>query len=82
LPGARNTTTWLTVVRRTGVPADRRVALFRLGLFVTWASVVIADGSNAAIAAIERMKTALQMATIRFGCSAACRASRSVMAPR
>jgi hypothetical protein len=51
-------------------------------LFVTWASVVIADGSKSAIAAIERTKIALQIATIRFGCNAACRASRSVMAAR
>ena len=52
------------------------------GSFVTVASVVIAEGSSSAIAAIESTKIPPQIASIRFGCSAAWRASLSVIEPR
>jgi hypothetical protein len=48
------------------------------GLFVTLASVVIEDGSRRAIAAIEPTRIAPQIASMRFGWRAACRASLSV----
>jgi hypothetical protein len=43
---------------------------------------VIADGSSTPIAATEITTITLQSTIIRFGCSAACRASLSVMPPR
>ena len=49
---------------------------------MTVASVVIADGRSSAIDAIESTKMPTQIASIRFGCSAAWRASRSVMPSR
>ena len=80
LPGARKRTTSLTKSSDRG----RRVNIASYpcsdsGSFVTVASVVIADGSSSAIAATESTKIAPQIASIRFGCSAACRASLSVM---
>jgi len=53
--------------------------LLGLGSFVTVASVVSADGRRSAIAAIETTMIPPQIASIRFGCNAACRAKRSVM---
>ena len=51
------------------MPAQHRgVALLRLRVVRDVASVVIADGSNSAIAATERTKIAPQIASIRFGC--------------